>query len=289
MKEIKFHNTQYSAQQCGLDVLVQPTSPIDLHTTFNCGQAFRWRTLNTEKTHFCGVHKGIFLEISTKNGELVLRNTTLANFNEIWRNFFALDDDYKAIKSQISQDKTVKKAVNAYPGIRVLEQDPFETIISFIISANNNILRISKIIESLCENFGEIITHFRGSPVYTFPTAEKLASLTEEDLSIIKAGYRAKYIIETAKMVEQILPDLKSLNSLDNTSLRKTLQTLQGVGPKVADCIMLFAFKRLDICPQDVWVKRILAENFDGALPDCCSGFEGIAQQFLFHYFRNLP
>ena len=308
MSDDIIRNSLYSAQQCGLNVIVCPKSSIDLYTTFNCGQTFRWRTLNTEKSRFCGTYKGHFLEISTKNGEIIFHNTNLTDFNSVWADFFALNEDYCAIKSQISQDKIIKKAIETHPGIRVLRQDKFETIITFIISANNNIRRITKIVEDLCRNFGECIAHFNGKPIYAFPTADVLANLTEADLAPIRAGYRAKYIIETAKILSccskcseksqktidstkkagQTLPNLKNLSSLDDFALRKSLQTLPGVGPKVADCIMLFAFNRLNICPEDVWMKRILAEHFGGKLPDCCAGYEGIAQQFLFHYFRNL-
>ena len=286
MFENNFHNSLFTAQQCGLHVTIIPKSPIDLHTTFNCGQTFRWRTLNAEKTHFCGVHQDHFLELSTKNSEITLHNTNMDDFYKIWYNFFALNQDYCKIKSQISQNLIIKKAVSAHPGIRVLTQARFETIISFIISANNNITRITKIIEDLCANFGEVIARFNDKPVYAFPTVDRLAALTERDLAPIRAGYRARYIIESAKIVGQ-MPDLKNLNSLDNIALHAALRTLSGVGPKVADCIMLFAFNRLNICPEDVWMKRILAEHFDGKLPDCCKGYEGIAQQFLFHYFRN--
>ena len=169
-------------------------------------------------------------------------------------------------------------------------QRVFETVISFIISANNNIPRIKKIIESLCENFGEKI---KGG-YYKFPAPEVLSKLTVEDLSIIKSGFRAKYIIDASKKISSGEIDLDKIYSMNSTDGREYLKQIKGIGDKVADCILLFAYQKFDVFPKDVWIKKILhnlynveAKDFDLFIKNKFGDFGGFAQQYLFYYGRE--
>ena len=162
-------------------------------------------------------------------------------------------------------------------------QSPWETLCSFIISQNNNIKRIAGIIERLCENFGDEL----GDGVYSFPSAEKLACLSVDDLSVLRSGFRAKYIIDAAKKVSSNEVDFKKVASAELSEARAELMKITGVGPKVADCALLFGFHRLDAFPTDVWIKRALSYLYPNGFPDFADQYKGIAQQYLFHYVRT--
>ena len=164
----------------------------------------------------------------------------------------------------------------------MLNQEPWETLCSFIISQNNNIKRIKGIISRLCENFGENKGGF-----YTFPTAEKIAALTLEDLSVLRSGFRAKYILDAAKKVSSGEVELKKLKDAPTDGARDELMKITGVGPKVADCVLLFGLEHADAFPKDVWIKRAMQVLFDGELPECAKPYAGITQQYIFLYARE--
>ncbi|MCL2634483.1 MAG: DNA-3-methyladenine glycosylase 2 [Oscillospiraceae bacterium] len=230
---------------------------IDLETTFNCGQCFR-RPFNVSQA---------------ENG-IILHNIKKADI-PYWENYFCTDEDYTELIKRFSQDKIMKVACEYAPGIRVLRQDPFEALISFIISQNNNIKRISGIIAKMCECFGEN---------NAFPTAEVLA---EADLSLLKTGYRTRYITDAARKVHTGEIKLDEIHNMPYNEARHELMKIVGVGEKVADCVLLFGFHKTEAFPRDVWIKRVMSEYYPNGLPDCIKGYEGIAQQFLFHYIRN--
>ncbi|MBR2877035.1 MAG: DNA-3-methyladenine glycosylase 2 family protein, partial [Clostridia bacterium] len=170
-----------------------------------------------------------------------------------------------------------------YNGIRILKQDEWETICSFIISQNNNIPRIKKIIENLCETFGE-----KCGEGYSFPKAETLAKLEVEDLDVLRAGFRSKYILDAAQKIASGKVDLEAIKKMDFENAKSELIKIKGVGEKVAQCSLLYGFARMEAFPVDVWVKRIVSELYPEGLPECINGTQGIAQQYLFHWRRNL-
>ena len=273
-------------------VLVQ--SDFDLDETLDCGQAFRWERIDkdSEKANdlldvdFDKAYKGFRLNTplvisQKKNGknssesQITLHNTSEDDFLGIWVDYFDLETDYSALKKEFSSDETMRSACKFAPGIRMLKQDKWEALCSFIISQNNNIPRIKGIISRMCEHYG-------GFPLY-----EDIADETVESLAFLRAGFRAKYLIDAAKRLSSGELNLDDISSMDIDSARKSLMTIKGVGPKVAECALLYGMYRTDAFPVDVWIKRVLEEYYPNGLPDCIKGKEGIAQQYLFHYIRN--
>ena len=249
--------------------------------TLDCGQAFRWR--EQADGSFSGVAGGRFLNIRRDaEGTLVLRGTTREDFDSFWVDYFDLNRDYEAICRRLREDALVAETVDEYEGIRILRQEPWEALCSFVISQQNNIKRIKLIIDRLCRAYGDDL----GDGWYTFPSAERLAALTEADFLAIGAGYRAKYLERLAGDVADGHIDLETIKALPLNEARQALLKIYGVGVKVADCALLFGFGFDSAFPQDVWMKRVMAFYPDG-LPPCFDGIEGIAQQYLFHWARN--
>ncbi len=263
------------------NIYIYDIPEFDLPHTLDCGQAFRWACNN------CGIWSGVafnrYLELEKlQNGTVVLYNTNEDDFKNIWCDYFDLERDYKAIVKDLSQNEILKKACEYSYGIRILNQEPFETLCSFIISQNNNIKRIKGIIERLCENFGEYKDGY-----YTFPTAEKMASLTLDDLAVIRSGFRAKYLLDAAKKVVTGEVNLNNLKDQSLEDARAELMKIVGVGPKVADCCLLFSHRHTSAFPKDVWIKRAMEVLFDGELPENAQNYAGIAQQYIFFYARD--
>ena len=228
------------------------TDTLSLIQTLEGGQAFRWAH---EGNIFSGFAKNRFLRVRQENNGII---------------------------KQFSSDEILKKASEANRGLRILRQEPFETLISFIISQNNNIPRIKGIVSRLCESFGE-----KCGDGYLFPTIEKLASLSEEDLAPLRAGFRNRYILDAARKTMDKTVDLEKIYEMTYDEGKNELKKIVGVGDKVADCVLLFAYHKTEAFPMDVWIKRIVAEHYPDGLPDCMGGYKGIAQQYLFEYFRN--
>ncbi len=272
MKNFEFKNN---------NVYIYGIPDFDLPHTLDCGQAFRWS--QNKNNVWSGVAYNKYLKLEKlADGSIVLYNTTKQDFEEIWYSYFDLDRDYKSIIAKLSENETLKKACEYSHGIRILNQEPFETLCSFIISQNNNIKRIKGIIERLCENFGE----YKGG-YYTFPTADKLASLTLEDLSILRSGFRAKYLLDAAKKVVSGEVDLYNIKNLPLDDARQELMKIVGVGPKVADCCLLFSHRHTSAFPKDVWIKRAMSVLFGDELPENAKQYAGIAQQYIFFYARD--
>lgn len=262
-------------------VIIKGVRNFDLAQTLDCGQAFRW-SVNDEGV-WSGVARGKFIELAEKDGDIVIYGSNKSDFETIWSDYFDLSRDYAAIINQFSSDETLKKAASFSSGIRILRQEPFEALCSFIISQNNNIPRIKGIISRLCENYGEPIENG-----YAFPSAKRLAALTVEDLAPIRSGFRAKYIIDAARRVASGDIDLDALKDLSYDEAQKILLTIKGVGPKVADCTLLYGCGHIEAFPKDVWIKRALKEYFGGEIPQCATGAAGIAQQYIFYYVREI-
>jgi N-glycosylase/DNA lyase len=227
---------------------------------------------------------------------VVLSNTNLKDFEDIWYKYFDLDRDYGHIKDELSKDETLRSAIEYGRGIRILNQEPWELVISFIISANNNIPRISKSIDVLSQMFGEPI-EYAGRTYYSFPALDKLGTAEPEQIDLCRAGFRCKYIYRTSKMIYRGEVDLDAAAELDTEDAKKTLLHLSGVGPKVADCIMLFSMQKHDAYPVDVWVKRVTEyfyihqevsmNSIQAFAREKFGDLAGFAQQYLFYFARD--
>lgn len=255
---------------------------INLDFTLDCGQSFRWEKNNGI---WSAAAYGRRISVEQKDEKtIIFYDTNEDEFQKIWKTYFDLERDYVSLVDRFREDKHLKSASEEYYGIRVLRQEPWETLCSFIISQNNNIPRIKGIIKRLCEAYGDDL----GDGCYSFPSAEKISTLTVEDLSPLRAGFRAKYIIDAAKKVSSGEIRFDEIAEKDISFGREELQKIMGVGPKVAECCLLYGFGKSEAFPVDVWVRRIMSELYEGGLPDCAYPEIGIAQQYLFHWRRNL-
>lgn len=261
----------------GKDILLRQKD-FTLDDTLDCGQAFRWE--KTDKNTYSGYFYNKPLTIAHENSEPDLfrfYDTSEEDFLNIWADYFDLNTDYGALKKSFSEDKTLKKACEYAGGIRILKQDKWETLSSFIISQNNNIPRIKGIISRLCKHYGK------------YPSCHDMADETEESLGFLRSGFRAKYLIDAIGKINSGEIVLDDVAEMEINDARKTLQMIKGVGPKVAECTLLFGFYRTEAFPVDVWVRRVMEKWYPNGLPDCTKGVDGIAQQYLFHYIRSLP
>ena len=265
----------------GKNIIICNCDCFDVSLSLDCGQAFRWSC--DESGIWSGVAAGKLLRLSQNNDRIILFDTTEADYEKIWRIYFDLDRDYNKILESYTE-KNLLEACRKYRGIHILKQDEWETICSFIISANNNIPRIKGIIGRLCESYGEKL--YDGC--YTFPSAQRVASLDISELDVLRAGFRSKYILDAAKKISTGEVDLEKMKSLPFNDAKQELLKIKGVGEKVAQCALLYGFGRTEAFPIDVWVKRIISELYPDGLPECIKNTEGIAQQYLFHWRRNL-
>ena len=268
---------------------------------FDCGQCFRWNEMAD------GSYTGTFgrnvLNVKKENKEIRFKGLVDGNIEDICNKYFDLDRDYEKIKKDLSKiDNNMKTSINYGEGIRLLNQDLWETIISFIISANNNIPRIKGIIDRISKTYGEKIV-WEGKEYYTFPTPKQLSKATIEDLRKLGLGFRDVRVYETTKIINAKKVDLEKLHKEENTQhVREILLTLPGVGPKVADCILLFStLKRLEVFPIDVWVRRVINELYikneneekvnkkelEQLAKQKYGNLAGIAQQYLFYWKRE--
>lgn len=251
----------------------------DVDATLDCGQCFRW---NKTGDRWHGVAFSRPLTVWQQGCELFIEGASEEEARKIWLPYFGLDADYAEIKRFLSGDEVLGAAMMFAPGLRIMRQEPWETLCSFIISQNNNIKRIRGIVARLCEAFGTPI----GDGEYGFPTAATLAPLDIDDLAPLRCGFRAKYILDAARQVACGSVDLDACTALPVDEARDLLMRIKGVGPKVADCALLFGCGRLECFPVDVWIKRVLAKYYPDGFPEKYKVYGGIAQQYLFHYAR---
>lgn len=257
---------------CGGDIhLYQPD--FDLDETLDCGQAFRWEKLSDDT--YRGAMLNTPLIISAEKDYFVLHDTTEKDFIGIWADYFDLDTDYGELKRCFSEDETLSKACAYAGGIRLLKQDSWEALCSFIISQNNNIPRIKGIIGRLCEKYGG------------FPSVSSLKGVTADELSFLRAGFRAKYLEDCISRLNDGRTDIEKIKKLPLEDARKALLEIKGVGPKVAECALLYGMHRTECFPVDVWIKRVMEKFYPNGLPECAKAQAGIAQQYLFHYMRT--
>lgn len=252
---------------------------------FDCGQAFRWEA--DDVGAYTGIAFGVPARVWMEDDTACILSCP-GSYEKIWHNYFDMERDYKALREEISREKVLEPACEFGRGIRILRQEPWEALCSFIISQCNNIPRIKGIVEKLCTLCGDEIA-FLDKTYYTFPSAEAVARLSEKELSSLRSGYRAAYIKNAAEAVSRGEFDLAYVSSLPTEEAKRRLLELSGVGEKVASCVLLFGMGKLDAFPIDVWMKRAIVEFFGEEKFDYkrFGNLAGLTQQYMFHYMRN--
>lgn len=276
----------------------------DIGQVFDCGQCFRFEPVlnSAHEKEFSGVAFGRFVSFAQDGGELYIYGADERDFDNIWRGYLALDVDYAEIRRSIAEhcnSDVMLEAMEAGRGIRILRQEPYETVISFIISQNNNIPRIKKIIEALSASCGERIAVSRELALHAsescslcaFPTAEALKKLGRDGLFALRTGFRAGYIYDAAERLCDGRLSLDGMSVDGYADCVKALCEVKGIGPKVASCIALFGLEKYDAFPVDVWIRRVMEKYFPDAPKDFSpvglfGEYAGIAQQYLFYYER---
>ncbi len=280
--------------------IIENQESFELKDIFECGQCFRWNKQNDKS--YIGVIKNGVLSVKKDDEKIIFCGMLNGNIKNIVEEYFDLNRNYDEIKDKLSHiDQYLKNSIEYGRGIRILNQDLWETTISFIISANNNIPRIKGIIEKIAKKYGNEI-EWNGKKYYTFPNAEQLKNVSVQDFRDLGTGFRDIRLFETTHLILDKKVDLEKMHTEDTLTARDELLKLSGVGPKVADCILLFStLKRFDVFPIDVWVRRVMNElyikNEDETkvskkeimkiANEKFGALEGIAQQYLFYWKRE--
>ncbi len=263
-------------------MIIKNNPDFDIKKIADSGQCFRLNRV-TETNYLLVANNHVLRITQTSNG--VLLDCAQEAFETVWKTYFDLDTDYAAIRDAIDPNDAFLANAGAFgAGIRILRQDPWEMLVSFIISQRKNIPAIKKSVMMLCERYGAPIC----DGVFAFPTAERLAGLDLECLLDCSLGYRGKYIQAAAKMVASGTVDLDGMYEQDDENLLETLKRVPGVGEKVANCVMLFGYHRLARFPVDVWIERVFSREYPGGFPfQKYEAFGGVLQQYIFYYARN--
>ena len=287
-------------------VIIRGVKNFNLKHIFECGQIFRFEEI--EDDNFIVIAFGKLIELVQRNDDVFIYNTTEKEFNEIWLNYFDLNRDYSKIKEELSKDKLLRESIEFGYGVRVLNQNPFEMLLSFIISARNNIPSIKKTVNKISEKWGNKI-EYKEKTYYAFPMIEQIKDATLDEIKETGASFRSKYLLDTIQNVYKALNlseedkellnkyNLNYIKSLSDDECHKALQEFKGVGAKVADCIMLFSMGKTSAFPVDVWVKRAMMHFYnaeEGSLNKIrifgrnkFGKLAGFAQQYLFYYARE--
>lgn len=289
-------------------IVLENVKDFNIKQILECGQCFRWERITN--TNYIVVAYRRVIEIIQEGSTVTILNTNINDFNEIWKDYFDLNVNYEEVKIELSKDELLKKSVEFGYGIRILNQDPFEILISFIISARNSIPSIMKTIKKISERWGDKI-EYKGNIYYAFPTPNQLKDVSLEEIKETGASFRSKYIVDTISKVNAVIEaksngtldeelkqfDLDYIKSLPVDECHKALQNFMGVGAKVADCIMLFSMGKHSAFPVDVWIKRAMIHFY--LAPDVSLNkirvfgrekfgeLAGLAQQYLFYYARE--
>lgn len=284
---------------CGVELF-------DVGKVFDCGQCFRFDEVSCSRheIEFAGVAFGKYISVAQDGDTIYIYNATVDEYEAVWKRFLGLDHDYGEINANIlslSDNPALSDAVLQSSGIRILRQDAWEAICSFIISQNNNIPRIKKLVAALCRDCGDRVdisgmeSHIADAHktnegnFYTFPSPERVLGLGISGLAALKTGFRAKYIYDAAEKICSGEINLDLIEDMYTADAVKYLCSVKGIGPKVASCALLFGFAKLDAFPIDVWIKKVIAKYFDSDFePESLGKYAGIAQQYLFYYERYL-
>ncbi len=271
-------------------ILYNPES-FDIGQILECGQCFRFFKMEDNKYRIIAMKKLLYIE--QLDNIVKFYPCTEEDFNNIWIKYFDLNRNYTNIKNILSQDEIMKKAIEYAPGIRILNQEPWECLISFIISQNNRIPMIKQVVENISKKYGDFIQ----DEFFAFPTLEQLSKATEEELQECKSGFRAKYILNACDMINSGNLFINNFANMETEEVRQNLMSIKGVGPKIADCVLLFSLSRSEVFPTDVWIKRIMQyfyfnkeevniKQIHNYAYKKFGDLAGIAQQYLFNYAR---
>lgn len=276
-----------------------PVKDFNLEQTLECGQCFNFEKLANQDYLVMAKNHLLHVRQEASSGVLCFENASEEDVEDIWIPYFDLDRDYGAIKQAVAEaDERLAPVLKNYYGIRILNQDFPETLISFIISQNKNIPQIKKIVRAICEGYGEKAGSLAGKDYYTFPETERLFKMTEDDFRNLKTGFRAPYIMNAISFLKENGPETGTgLSRMTFEDARKKLTSIKGVGDKVANCVLLFSLGFRAAFPVDVWIKRIMEEMYFGRETDKkviekfaaekFGEFGGYAQQYLFMYAKS--
>jgi N-glycosylase/DNA lyase len=277
-------------------VIVKNIENFSLKQIAESGQSFRWQVQSDESYVVTAMNETI--QLIEDGNDLIIKGISEKSYENKWYHYFDLSRNYKkVIKDLKGRDQYLDAAIEYGKGIRILNQDLWEIIITFIISSNNNIPRIKNSIEMLSRKYGSYIKTINGEDYYSFPNAGTLSRAKIEDLRACGLGYRDKYILKTSQMIADGRVNLNEIKNMSLINGKTELKKLMGVGNKVADCILLFACEEPAAFPVDTWVKKVLADYYDfhnkksaeinAFVNDHFGKFAGIAQQYLFYYIRK--
>lgn len=278
-------------------VVIENVKDFDIHHIFSSGQSVRWKK-QKDNSYTCVV-KDKIINVSQIDDTLYFKNTNLDDVKNFWVNYFGLDVDYSIIKKEILNiSPNLSHIIDFGSGLRILNQDEWETLITLILSANNSMQVLEKVVDNLCSRYGDYIGEYKGEKYYSFPTPDKLSSLSLDELRECKVGFRDKYIKSTSRVIYNNDIDLYNLNKLDTKSCLDNLRELSGVGEKVADCVAMLSMKKYDVFAVDVWIKRIMEDMYFSNKSNSVKKIRSFAvdkfgdlssfvQQYLFFFARQ--
>lgn len=279
------------------NIILEDVEDFILSQILECGQCFHFEKTDEEEYNIMAY--GRALHIKQTDNNVILYNTSMEDYENVWKNYFDMENDYSVIKEAVrTADVSLTAAINSKAGIRILNQDFFETLISFIISQNKQITQIKQIVKNISHNFGTAVIGYNGDTFYNFPDAVTLNQVTEEELRLCKTGFRAPYIKDACEKVCNGEVTKEKMDKLSFYEARELLMTIKGVGEKVANCVLLFGLGRREAFPVDVWIKRIMEQMYfegkdtkkndiEAFAVEKFGKYGGYAQQYLFEYSRN--
>lgn len=279
------------------DIYLYNVEDFDLGQTLECGQCFRFNKIKDNEYIIVAYH--IMQRVGQVQDTVIFYDCDIDTFNNVWYEYFDFGTNYKEIKDYLLKyDDKLKEAIEKKNGIRILKQEFFENLLSFIISQNKQIPHIMKIVDDIANKYGDKLGEYEGREYYSFPTVEQLKGATEEDFKKLKTGFRAPYLMDAIRMVADGSINIESFSDLTTLEVEKELIKIKGVGTKVANCVLLFSLGRRDAFPVDVWIQRIMEElyyNGEKTKKEVIIDFAkehfgeygGYAQQYLFYYARD--
>ena len=279
------------------DLYLENVKDFDLAQTLECGQCFRFHKIKENEYIIIAHH--IMQRVGQVGDTVIFYECDEETFNNVWYEYFDFGTDYNAIKEYLLKyDDKLKEAIEEKHGVRILKQEFFENLLSFIISQNKQIPHIKKIVDDIANKYGDELGEYEGRKYYSFPTVSQIISATEEDFKELKTGFRARYLCDAIRLVSEGAITDEILKELSTDDVEKELIKIKGVGTKVANCIMLFSLGRREAFPVDVWIHRIMEQiyyNGESTNKDVIMRFAkehvgeygGYAQQYLFFYARD--